>query len=416
MTNGNKSKKTVAVMFGGRSTEHEISIITALQVLEAMDTVKYSAIPVYIAPSGKWYTGEPLLKRDFYKGMPGTLNDVQEVTLLPVPNVGGLTVLASKAKKGGGGFSLFGKKEEATEEIIPVDVFFPCFHGSFGEDGCIQGLLELADVTYTGSDLLSSAISMSKYHCKKFLESHGIPVLPSVLLSKESLDASKGADLGALRNQVLSTPGFDKFPLFIKPANLGSSIGIAKATDNASLDSAMLQAFKYDHQILVEPCLDNKLEINVSIMDDVEVKTSVCEIPVSAGGEELTYEDKYIRSGGKKGGQIAQGMAGLSRVIDPTDLDPEVKNNAQQYARDAFKYLGCAGVARIDFMLDLNTNKLYFNEINPLPGSLAFYLWSHTKPAVLFTDLATTMIERAIANKQRKAILVREIGFHALLK
>lgn len=414
MTNGNMSKKSVAVMFGGRSTEHEISIITALQVIEAMDVVKYRAIPVYIAPSGKWYTGDALLKRDFYKGMPGTLTEVQEVTLLPVPGVGGLTVLASKSKKTGG-FSLFGggKKDDA-DEVIPVDIFFPCFHGSYGEDGCIQGLLELADVTYTGSDLLSSAIAMSKYHCKKFLESHGIPVLPSVLLSRDSL--SPGADLTPLRNQVLSTEHFDKFPLFVKPANLGSSIGIAKATDNASLDSAMLQAFKYDHQILVEPCLDNKLEINVSIMDDVQPKISVVEIPVSEAGEELTYEDKYIRAGGKKGGQIAQGMAGLSRVIDPTDLDADIKNAAQEHAKNAFRYLGCAGVARIDFMLDLNTNKLYFNEINPLPGSLAFYLWSHTKPAVLFTDLIGTMIERAITNRQKKSVLVREIGFHALLK
>lgn len=416
MTNGDSARKTVAVMFGGRSTEHEISIITALQVLEAIDTVKYHAIPVYISPSGKWYTGDALLKREFYKGMPASLNEAQEVVLLPVPGIGGLTVLGSKSKKASG-FSLFGAgKKEETEEVIPVDIYLPSFHGSYGEDGCVQGLLELADATYTGSDLLSSAIAMSKYHCKKFLESHGIPVLPSVVLSRQSLDTSRGADLTALRNEVLNTEKFDKFPLFVKPANLGSSIGIAKATDNASLDSAILQAFKYDHQVIVEPCLDNKLEINVSIMDDVEPKISVVEIPVAQGGEELTYEDKYIRSGGKKGGQIAQGMAGLSRVIDPTDLDAGIKAKAQEYALRAFKSIGCAGVARIDFMLDLNTNNLYFNEINPLPGSLAYYLWSHSKPSVLFTDLITTMIERAFAKKQAKSVLVREIGFHALLK
>lgn len=412
MKNGDGRRKTVAVMFGGRSTEHEISVITALQVLEAMDTVKYNAIPVYIAPSGKWYTGDPLLKREFYRGMPGTLNDVQEVTLLPVPGTGGLTVLANKSAKKSG-FALFGKKEES-DDVIPVDIFFPAFHGSFGEDGCIQGLLELADVTYTGSDLLSSAIAMSKYHCKKFLESHGIPVLPSVVLSREGM--KPGGDLSGLREQVLKTEGFDKFPLFIKPANLGSSIGIAKATDNASLDSAILQAFKYDHQIIVEPCLDNKLEINVSIMDDVEPKVSVVEIPVAEAGGELTYEDKYIRAGGKKGGQLSQGMAGLSRVIDPTDLDPVIKGNAQEWALKAFKYIGCGGVARIDFMLDLNTNQLYFNEINPLPGSLAFYLWSNSKPSVLFTDLINTMLERAVATKEKKSALVREIALNALLK
>ncbi len=415
MKNGDESKKTIAVMFGGRSTEHEISVITALQIIEALDIVKFKPIPVYISPAGKWYTGDALLKREFYRGMPESLNAVQEVTLLPVPGIGGLTVLGAKSKKSS--FALFGgKREESLEEIISVDVFFPAFHGTYGEDGCIQGLLELADVAYTGSDLLASAMSMSKYHCKKFLESHGIPVLPSVLLSRDSMDSSRGADLSVLRHQVLSTEKFDKFPLFVKPAHLGSSIGIGKATDTASLDAALLKAFKFDHQVLVEPCLDNKLEINVSIMEGDESKSSVVEIPVAEGGEELTYEDKYIRAGGKKGGAISQGMAGLSRVIDPTDLDPELKQNVQDYAMKAFRALGCAGVARLDFMLDLNSNQLYFNEINPLPGSLAFYLWSHSKPPVLFTDLTTNMIERALVHKQRKAALVREIAFQALLK
>ncbi len=414
MKNGDESKKTIAVMFGGRSTEHEISVITALQIIEALDIVKYRPIPVYVAPSGKWYTGDALLKREFYRGMPDTLTSVQEVTLLPVPGTGGLTVLGSKTKKSSS-FALFGgKRDESAEEIIPVDVFFPAFHGSFGEDGCIQGLLELADVAYTGSDVLSSAMSMSKYHCKKFLESHGIPVLPSVLLSRDAM--GQGADLSVLRDRVLNTESFDKFPLFVKPAHLGSSIGIGKATDKASLDSALLKAFKYDHQVLVEPCLDNKLEINVSVMEGQESKSSVVEIPVAEGGEELTYEDKYIRAGGKKGGQISQGMAGLSRVIDPTDLDPTLKENVKNYAMKAFQMLGCAGVARLDFMLDLNSNQVYFNEINPLPGSLAFYLWSHSKPPVLFTDLTTNMIERAFVHKQNKAALVREVAFQAILK
>lgn len=415
MSNGIAGRKRIAVMFGGRSVEHEISIITALQLMEAIDTVKYEPVPVYIATSGKWYCGEALRKTDFYKAMPGSFSEVQEVTLLPKPGIKGLTIL--KQKKQQSSWQLFKGQAPAEEEIIPVDVFFPAFHGSYGEDGCIQGLFEMAGVTYAGCDVVSAAVSMSKYHCKKFLESHGIPVLPSALVAKESIEAGLGSNLTEVRQQILSTPGMDKFPLFVKPANLGSSIGISKAADEAGLDAALLKAFKFDYQALVEPCIENKLEINVSVLDDVVPKASVVEIPV-ASGEELTYEDKYMRGGGKgkKGGPQTLGMAGLTRVIDPENLDPENKELARRYAQEAFVKLGCAGVARIDFMLDLSTNKLYFNEINPLPGSLSYYLWVKSDPVVLYTDILTKIIERAELRQSRKQMLSREIGFQALFK
>jgi D-alanine-D-alanine ligase len=407
------NRQTVAVLFGGRSVEHEISIITALQLIEAIDTVKYNPIPVYIATSGKWYSGPALLKREFYKGMPGTLADVQEVVLMPVPGTGGLTVIQTKAAKSG--FGLFGKPQQGPD-VIPVDVYFPAFHGSYGENGCIQGLLELADVVYTGSDVVSSAVSMSKYHSKKFLESHDVPCLPSVLLAREGLDQDPGGKLESWRKAVLGTKGFEKFPLFVKPANLGSSIGVARVTDENALDAALLQAFKYDHQVLVEPCVEEKLEINVAVIDDVQVRASVVEIPVSSSGNELSYEDKYMRGGGKKGGSHSLGMAGLTRVIDPTDLDPVIKSQAQEFAVRAFTALGCAGVARIDFMMDLAAKKLYFNEINPLPGSLANYLWVKSAPPLLFTDLLSLCIERAIKRDKTKRALSHDVGFKALFK
>lgn len=410
MNNGDNKRKTVAVLFGGRSVEHEISIITALQLIEAMDSVKYHPLPVYVAPTGKWYCGEALLKKDCYKNMPASLSELKEVVLLPVPGINGLTVLGAKAK---GSFGFFNKP---TEETIPVDIFFPAFHGSYGEDGCVQGLFELADVAYTGSDVVSSAISMSKYHCKKYLESHDIPVLPSTVVDKEAFDVGAGGGLGKLREQILATPGLDQFPLFVKPANLGSSIGVSKAADGPALDAALLKAFKYDRQAIIEPCLDEKMEINVSVLDGPEPTPSVVEIPVSSDGNELTYEDKYMRGGSKKNGPVSTGMAGLARVINPADLDAVVKENARDYARRAFKLLGCAGVARIDFMLDLKTNRLYFNEINPLPGSLAYYLWVNSEPALLYTDMITHIIERAELRKQRKAGLSHEIGFKALFK
>jgi D-alanine-D-alanine ligase len=406
------NRQTIAVLFGGRSVEHEISIISALQLIEAMDTVKYNPVPVYISTTGKWYSGPALLQRDFYKGMPGTLANVQEVVLMPVPGINGLTVMPAKTKQS---FSLFGK-QQPTVDVIPVDVFFPAFHGAHGENGCIQGLFELADVVYTGSDVVSSAVSMSKYHCKKFLESHDIPVLPSVLLSREGLDTNPGAKLEEWREAVLSSEGFESFPLFVKPANLGSSIGVARVTDAAGLDAALLQAFKYDHQVLVEPCVESKLEINVSVMDDAPVHASVVEIPVSSSGNELSYEDKYMRGGGKKTGNTSLGMAGLTRVIDPADLDTKIKARAQDYAKRAFTALGCAGVARIDFIMDLPTKKVYFNEINPIPGSFANYLWVKSTPAVLFTDLITLSIERAIKRDKMKRALSHDLGFKALFK
>lgn len=423
MHDGNLKRKKIAVMFGGRSVEHEISIITALQLIEAMDTVRYEPVPVYIAASGKWYSGSALLKREFYREMPASLSSVQEVVLLPVPGMNGLTILPGKAKQSSsffGGLVKFEGKEkrqdDRSEELIPIDIFFPVFHGSYGEDGCMQGLFELAEVPYTGSDLVSSAISMSKYHCKKFIESHEIPVLPSVLLSREGLDDNLGSKLIDLREQVISTPGFDKFPLFVKPSNLGSSIAVSKASDTAGLDAALLQAFKYDTHVLVEPCLENKLEINVSVRDAAQAEASVVEVPV-ASGDQLSYEDKYMREGGgKKNGRAALGMAGLTRVIDPEDLDPSIKTLARDYARKAFAALGCAGVARLDFMLDLTTGTLYFNEINPLPGSLAYYLWVKSAPAVLFTDLISQCIERAEKRYTGKKALGRDIGFKALFK
>ena len=419
MSIGIGSRKKVAVMFGGRSVEHEISVITALQLIDAIDVVKYEPVPVYIAPSGKWYSGKALLNRDFYKNMPSSLTEVLEVTLLPKPGAKGLTILRAKKQQSSwqGLFYSF-KAPAEEEEQIAVDIFFPAFHGSFGEDGCIQGLFEMAGVTYTGCDVVSAAVSMSKYHCKKFLESHGIPVLPSALVARESVETGLGSNLNQVREAILQTPGMEKFPLFVKPANLGSSIGISKAADAPALDAALLKAFKYDYQVLVEPCLENKLEINVSVLDDSTPVSSVVEIPV-ASGEELTYEDKYMRGGGKGkkgGGPQTLGMAGLTRVIDPENLDPENKELARKYAQEAFVKLGCAGVARIDFMLDLSTNKLYFNEINPLPGSLSYYLWVKSEPVVLYTDMLTKIIERAELRQSRKSMLSREVGFKAMFK
>jgi D-alanine-D-alanine ligase len=396
------SRKNVAVLFGGRSVEHEISIITALQLINVLDVLRYRPVPVYVAQSGRWYAGDQLLNKEFYKKLPGSLSQVQEVTLLPIPKSGGLTVLKPKPSTL---MNFFAK----SDQVIPIDIYLLAFHGTFGEDGCIQGLLELADVAYTGSDVLSSAVAMNKYQCKMLLSAHGIPVLPAALIQRHEAKTS----LSQVRERILSTPGLENFPLFVKPCNLGSSIGISVASDNQSLNAALVKTFRYDSQAIVEPCVKDILEVNVSVLEDKEPIASVVEIPVATAGV-LTYEDKYLRESGTKAGSGSSGMAGLTRVIDPKDLNAELKQAAIQYSVDAFRILGCSGVARIDFIIDSSFDQIYFNEINSLPGSLAYYLWAKSNPPVLYTELLNRIIERAHMRQHTKASLRRDEGLRAL--
>jgi len=415
----------VAVMFGGRSVEHEISIISALQLIRAIDVVSYEPVPVYIAPSGRWYCGEALLDQTFYKRMPDSLLSVDEVILMPIPNLGGLKILRAATKSdavpSASAASSWSNASSASDlsdspDLIPIDLYFPAFHGTYGEDGCIQGLMEMAEVTYTGSRVLASALSMSKQHCKDIVSKYGVPVLPSQVVYKEDSQKDLGKGLVTMSKRIREAEGFQKFPLFVKPCNLGSSIGVARVTNPQELDAALVQAFKFDTAAMVEPCLDKKLEINVSILDAGEAIASVPEIPVSSSGKELTYEDKYMRGGGSKkgGGLESQGMAALTRIIDPPDLAAEMKERARNYAKKAFQALGCSGVARIDFMLDLDTDTLYFNEINPLPGSLSFYLWMGSHPPIFYTDMLSRIIEHAKSQQAERASLSRDIGFKAM--
>ncbi len=385
-----QTKRTrVAVLFGGRSVEHEISVITALQLMQAIDPAAYEVTPVYIAPTGAWYTGNKLLNRSFYAKVPGNLSTLSEVTLLPKPGVRGLTRLSDHS-------------------TIPIDVFLPAFHGQYGEDGCIQGLFELADMPYTGSNVVASAITMNKYVCKVFLNEHDIPVLPAQLISRS--EAQK--DISKVVSDILSTEGFTQLPLFVKPCNLGSSIGVSKVKEASELAPALAKVFRYDTHALVEPCVSDIMEINCSVRDYDGIHASVIEIPVSQSGV-LSYEEKYLQGGGKKTGQ-SEGMASLTRVIDPQDLDPEVRDAVVELAKKSFTILGCSGVARLDFIVDLATGQLYFNELNAFPGSCSFYLWVRSHPRILYTTLIHNMIETALKHHATAASLDRNIGLKAL--
>lgn len=377
-------KLHVAVLFGGKSAEHEISIITALQALEAIDTTLYEAFPVYIHPQGKWYVGQALLDRAFYKNMPARLHEVTEVRLIPDPTLKGL--VTSKSAK-----------------PLPVDVYLMAFHGQYGEDGCVQGLIELTQTPYTGSNVLASALAMNKQACKAIAQQQGVPTLPGYLVTREQVQK----DLPKMIETILTQL---QFPLFVKPCQLGSSIGIGVARTVEELGGAIAKALIYDETVLIEPCVTDLMEINVSVLDGEPPQVSVVEVPI-ASKEVLTYEDKYLRGGSKSSNQ---GMASLTRLIDPSDLPQSLKQQVQQHALAVFQAVGCSGVCRLDFLYDKAQNALYFNELNSIPGSLSFYLWEKCSPKILYPDLLDRLIQSALKRKARKLSLQQTIDFKAL--
>ncbi|MEZ5582440.1 MAG: hypothetical protein R3F37_06480 [Candidatus Competibacteraceae bacterium] len=276
---------------------------------------KYQAIPVYIAQDGTWYAGPALADKAFYSRLPGSLLEGTRVTLLPNGQNQGLTILENALTLSE---RVRGKKQAHT---IPIDIFFPAFHGSYGEDGCIQGLFEMANVAYVGSRVLASALSMNKAQCKHLLQAGGVPVLPWATVNREDWRR----DPVAAREAVLANTGTEQFPLFVKPCNLGSSIGIAAATDAAALDAALEQVFRFDEVALIEPQVVAITEINVSVMRGAEIRPSVVERPLSKSGV-LTYQDKYGSSGkAKKGQQRTGSIADAERRIDPKDVSDEIK-------------------------------------------------------------------------------------------
>lgn len=403
-----ESKKTIGVLFGGRSVEHEISVLSAIQAMDAIDVQKYTIIPIYISLEGKWYIGDALRNKDFYKQIPDSYSRVQEVVFEASVGSKGLRPCKS------GFFSKF------QDEWVHVDVYLPIFHGQYGEDGCIQGLFEFAGVPYAGPQVLASSIAMNKAICKSVLAQKSIPVLEYVTIEKaEFLKDSK-----AVVQKIMSTKGLENFPLFVKPGNLGSSVGVSKAQTEAELLSALAKVYQFDLEAIIEPCITQLMEINVSVIEpdysvSLDPQVSVVEIPV-ASGEFLSYEDKYLREGkGKKGGVKSRdvsrlGMAGLTRVVDPDNLDPVYRDAVRSYAKTAFLALGCTGVVRFDFMVDLSSNKVFFNELNSIPGSLSFYLWDKSQPTLLLTDILDRVITGAQYRFAQKSQLKRNFGFKAL--
>ncbi|MBI1390179.1 MAG: D-alanine--D-alanine ligase [bacterium] len=387
-------KTRVAVLFGGRSTEHEISVITALQVMDAFDVTRYEIIPVYIDSDGRWLTGDLLRKRENYP-----LSTESARTVRPVRLVAEYGARLEYANAGGGWFS-------KADPVIPVDLYFPAFHGTFGEDGCIQGLLEWIGAPYTGSGPRAASVGMNKYASKRLLAAHGAPVLPDLLITSRDWDPNAAHLVTQRILQELS------FPLMVKPCNLGSSIAISSAHTEEQLMISLAGAFAFDDQVLVEPLLQDMYELNVSVLNGAPPRASAIERP-RRDNALLTFEDKYMRGGKKKGGR-SEGMASLQRDLNPADVPAETLAGVRDCAIAAFTALDCRGLVRFDFLVDKSNGRFYFNEVNVLPGSFAYYLWEKAEPRLSFTELLTTLAEQALEDHKARRRIRRGVESRVL--
>lgn len=361
-------KLAVGVVFGSRSVEHGVSILTAHYVMAALDRAQYEAVPIYITREGHWVTGDALLDPNSFKDLRLTGLSLERVIVAPDPSLPVL-MRTPDARR-------FFRKTI----LGRIDVAFPVIHGTHGEDGTIQGLFELADVPYVGAGVLASAAGMDKILMKSVFRDHGLPVVRSLGLLRSSWRATP-------EDAVKRVEAALAYPLFVKPANAGSSIGITKARDREQLRAGLELASRYDRRIIVEESVENALEINCAVLGYEDPKPSLCEQPVSQA-ELFSYQEKYMRD-----------LGGSDRLI-PAPISNELTAKIQGLAVQAFRALDCSGVARVDFLVAAGGERVYVNEINTLPGALAFRLW---KPLGLrFPELLDRLIRLALERHEDK--------------
>jgi D-alanine-D-alanine ligase len=376
-----RDRLRVAVLFGGKSLEHEISVVSAYQVMEAFDSARYEIVPIYIDSNGLWYTGDELRSRKSY--LPGARMKAQlhRVSLIPGQQLE-LQPLGSRWTPW--------KKTQ----LQPIDVIFPVLHGSFGEDGCLQGMLEVLGCPYVGSGPMASSVAMNKAATKAFAASLGVPTLPGVCLHRRNWDPTAG---DAVVESILQRI---RLPVIVKPSNLGSSIGVTAAHSAEQLLMNLAAAFVLDHEVLVEPLIEDLAEYNVAVMgprgNGAAPRCSAIERPRRLGSV-LSFEQKYLRGPGtKKVSRSFSGMADLSRDLNPKDSPAELMDQVRAYASTLFEGLGLRGTPRFDFLYDRQTAQIYMNEINPMPGSLSFYLWEAADPRLGFTELLHELVQEAL--------------------
>ena len=358
----------VGVIFGGRSGEHEVSLRSAASIIGALDPDKYEVMPIGITRAGRWVSGRGALAAL----EAGAEDSMRPVALLGEP--GGRALMAVD----------YGTNGAVTlHDITQLDVIFPVLHGPFGEDGTVQGLLELADIPYVGAGVVGSAVGMDKAIFKSVMLAHGLPVLPHMLVTRRQWETA--------RDEVLdSAEAGLRYPVFVKPANLGSSVGISKARDRAQLAAALDEAARYDRRLLVEQGIGAR-EIEVSVMGNEELIASLPGEIVPCD-EFYSYRAKYIDEG--------------SELLIPAPLPDDLAERIQALAVQSFRAIDGAGLGRVDFLLERETDTPYINEVNTIPGftSISMYpkLWEAT--GIAYPELVDRLIQLAFeryAEKQR---------------
>ena len=362
-------KIKVGVFFGGKSVEHEISVITMNQAISSLDPEKYEIVPIYIAKNGVMYTGDDLFDLESFRDMDVLLKRCYQVAV--VNDGKGVKVVRCPAP-------WIGKRVLNT-----IDVAFPIVHGTNCEDGTIAGFLTLLGIPFVGPDILASSIGMDKILQKKVLKESGIPVVDFVAFYSMEYIREEEKILAEIEEKL-------EYPLIIKPGNLGSSVGIKKAKNKVELEEAIEFAMEFADRVIVEKAVENLKEINCSVIGNLtESEASICEEPFFSD-EILSYTDKYIGDGKTKGGTIGGAKGFGAKTVGlksgaksgqntefankkiPADISEEKTKEIQKLAKDVFKVLGCSGVARVDFLIDTKTDKVYANEINTIPGALSF--------------------------------------------
>ena len=384
-------KIKVGVFFGGKSVEHEISIISMIEATLRLDEEKYEIVPIYITKEGVMYTGEDLLDLEMYRDIPvllkrcykvAVVNDGKAVKVIRVPA------------------PFIGKRVLNT-----IDVAFPIVHGTNVEDGTIAGFLNLLDIPFVGPDILASSLGMDKIAMKKVLKESGIPVVDYVGFYSKEYVKDEEKILKEINEKL-------KFPLIVKPGNLGSSVGIKRVKNKAELEEAISFAMEFADRVIVENCVSDVKEINCAVIGDItESEATEYEEPILAG-DILRYTDKYIgdrktkggklgvTKGARKGGKFGarKGVGGVNNSQEgkklPADIPSETRDEIQRLAKETFKVLGCSGISRVDFLIDQEINKIYVNEINTIPGALSWYLFEASGRK--FEDVLEEAIDIAI--------------------
>ncbi len=378
-------KTTVGVIFGCSSVEHEVAIISALQAMQALDKAKYDIFPIYISKEGDWYWGDVLNDIENFKDLNRLLSQCVKI------------VVSANAEDGT--VFLYPQGLLNKKPLAVIDVFLPVMHGAYGEDGCLQGFLEMTGIPYTGPSVLSAAVGMDKVAQKALCKMGNVPVLDCFWFYGAQWSDAEEEIIAFIERKF-------SYPVIVKPANLGSSIGIKIAENREELNDAIETAAQYSQKILVEHAIKHLKEVNVAVLGDAyQAEVSELEEPVSVG-KILGFGEKYLQPDGK-----TAGMAGLKRKI-PAEISEETASRIREIALDTFYCMNGQGVWRLDFMLDLDTDHIYLNEVNTIPGSLSFYLWE--PKGLSYPQLLDKLIQIALRNKQRKKNMITSFSSNIL--